>query len=364
MLAAVVAAATIPLSIPENFDRDLNMQYSLHGEERLHASREAASLAKRLVGNGALEDIALAVKVLDALFKCQELREEDPNRGNYWWYFEDGKVTDRNEAAFCLSSLIPMMIEHGDRLPETTRQATRESIRLALEEVARLDVTLLYTNITVKDFVNTILGGQLLNDETFTDRGHKKFISWMQLTDTNGVPVEYNSPTYYRVTIRALCQLARLADDAATRTRARTALARLGLSKALHIHPVTWRMSGPHSRAYQSTIQLKDTPERRHIERWMADGTLPRWLASAMDNQPDVFEHHETPLRQRQAVISTRHTPSYAFGLATREWPRQANTLIAHYLRPDADRHGVIYTRYLTDDKWLGSFYSRDGPGE
>jgi hypothetical protein len=31
--------------------------------------------------------------------------------------------------------------------------------------------------------------------------------------------------------------------------------------------------------------------------------------------------------------------------------------LIAHYTRPNAARHGVVYTRYLTNDKWLGSFY-------
>lgn len=354
---AVVLAATVALSLPENFNPETNMVYKLREGKRMHQSREAASLARRLVANGTAEDISQAIDVLNATFLCQEKREADPDRGNFWWYREDGKVTDRNGAPFVLSSLIPMMLEHGDRLPDATRQATRESIHFALEAVERLDVTQLYTNIAIKDFVNTILGGQLLSNQHFRERGQKRFLSWMQLTDTNGIPVEYNSPTYYRVAIRSLDHLARLASDPDTRSRTRTALARLGLSKALHIHPKTRRMSGPHGRAYQNTIQLEDTPEQRHILKWIDEGTLPFWIKDAMDQQPAIFELHETPLKQMQAVISTRHTPSYAFGLATREWPAQANTLFAHYLRRGADRHGVIYARYLTDDKWLGSFY-------
>ena len=354
-MLAIVLATTIALTLPSNFDADLNMPYKVRGEKRIHEVKDAANLARRLVENGAPDDIALAAKVLDAVFKCQELDEEDPRRGNYWWVYENGRVTDPNAADFCLSALVPMMIEHEDRLPETSRQRTRESIRLALESVALRNVTQLYTNIAVKAFVNTILGGQLLGDEAFSTQGHKKFISWMQLTDTNGIPAEYSSPTYYRVTIRALRDLARLAKDEDIRIRTRTALARLGLTKALHIHPKTERLSGPHSRAYQGTTLLKDKPERTHVEMWIQDGTFPEWLTEAMTRQPNVMEIHETPVKQMNATISTRHTPSYSFGLATREYGNQSNVILTHYLRPTHDTPGVIYTRFLTDDKWFGS---------
>ncbi|MBT5832731.1 MAG: hypothetical protein HOH77_21290 [Candidatus Latescibacteria bacterium] len=348
------------LTLPRNFDPDLNMPYKVRGEERIHEVKDAANLARKLVENGAPDDITLAVKVLDAVFKCQELDEEDSRRGNYWWVYENGKVTDPNAADFCLSALVPMMIEHEDRLPETSRQRTRESIRLALESVARRNVTQLYTNIAVKAFVNTILGGQLLDDEAFSAQGQEKFISWMQLTDTNGIPAEYSSPTYYRVTIRALRDLARLAKDEDTRIRTRTALARLGLTKALHIHPKTERFSGPHSRAYQGTTLLKDKPERSHVEMWIEDGTFPNWLTEAMTRQPGVMEIYETPVKQMNGTISTRHTPSYSFGLATREYGNQSNVLLTHYLRPTHDTPGVIYTRFLTDDKWFGKGALRD----
>ena len=354
-MLATVLAATIALAIPSDFDPELNMRYKIRGEKRIHEVKDAANHARRLVENGAPDDIALAVKVLDAVFKCQELDEGDPRRGNYWWVYENGRVTDPNAADFCLSALVPMMIEHENRLPETSRQTTRKSIRLALESVARRNVRQTYTNIAIKAFVNTILGGQLLGDESFSAEGQTKFISWMQLTDTNGIPAEYSSPTYYRVSIRALRDLARLAEDEDTRIRTRTALARLGLTKALHIHPKIGHLSGPHSRSYQGSTLLRGKPERTHVETWIKDGTFPNWLTEAMTGQPDVMEIDETPNKQRNTTISTRHTPSYSFGLATREYGSQSNVLLTHYLRPTHDTPGVIYTRFLTDDKWFGS---------
>jgi len=84
-MLATVLAATIALTIPSDFDPELNMRYKIRGEKRIHEVKDAANHARRLVENGAPDDIALAVKVLDAVFKCQELDEEDPRRGNYWW---------------------------------------------------------------------------------------------------------------------------------------------------------------------------------------------------------------------------------------------------------------------------------------
>ena len=38
-----------------------------------------------------------------------------------------------------------------------------------------------------------------------------------------------------------------------------------------------------------------------------------------MDHQPEQMDLHETPLAERHAIISARHTPSYSFGVATYE---------------------------------------------
>ena len=356
-MMAMILAAAVALTLPADFDKAANMRFKERAEGRLHMSRESASLATRLVANGTQEDIELAVKIFDAVIACQETREGNPRHGNFWWYLEDGKVTDRNAAAFILSSLIPMMIQHEDRLPEATQEKVREAIRLGLEAIARINVTVAYTNIAAKDVANTILGGELLGDQKLAERGRNKLVEWMALTDANGIPAEFNSPTYYRVTIRAMRNLIRFVQDDDTRIRAKTALARLGLSKALHIHPATGRMSGPHSRAYHPTVICEDKPEVAHVIGWIEDGTLPTWTRDALDHQPPAMEIRETPYREYSLTISTLHTPSFGLGVSTREFFGQSNVLISHYKRPGQERPGVVYSRYLTNDKWLGSFY-------
>ena len=124
-MMAVVVAATVALSLPDNFSPELNLLYTMREGKHIHQARQAVSFAQRFVENGTPEDIALAVKVLEAAFQCQERREDDLDHSNFWWYYEDRKVTDRNGARFLLSSLIPMMLEHEDWLPEPTRRATR-----------------------------------------------------------------------------------------------------------------------------------------------------------------------------------------------------------------------------------------------
>ena len=54
--------------------------------------------------------------------------------------------------------------------------------------------------------------------------------------------------------MRVLSRLAELTEDEHTRIRARTMLARLGLSAALHIHPGIGCWAGPFSRAYSHAV--------------------------------------------------------------------------------------------------------------
>lgn len=354
---ALVLAAVVSITPPDNFNPDLHMLTRMRGGKPMHQSRAAARFARELVANGSPEDIVLAVKVLDGVITCQERREGNRHQGNFRQYLEDESVTGPNVAGFILGFMIPMMIEHGDRLPEASRTSVREAIRLAVNYIERRNVRVSYTNAAVMDLAHIILGGELLGDAKLEQLGRGKLAEWMAFTDENGIPAEYNSPTYYRVTIRALRGLIRLVEDRDTKIRAKTALARLGLTQALHIHPGTKRMSGPHSRAYHRTVVGEDRPEIESIRGWIDDGTFPPWLRDALDHQSPILDILETPLKSRDLTITTRHTPTYALGVASTGYGGQSNVLISHYLRPGQDRHGVVYTRYLTNEKWLGSFY-------
>lgn len=354
-----------PLPLPDNFNPETFMLSKVTENGVFHESRQGASFAARLVANGAPEDLELAHKVLAAVLRAQERHPDDPHYGNFMWMIEDTVVQDLNAVEFNLEHLIPMMLQHAERLSPEMQVRVLEAIRLGLDEIRRLDVLPVYTNITLLDILNTCLGGELLGDTTVAQRGYNKLVLWMALTDRQGHPFEYNSPTYGAVDIRVLGRLAALVRHADTRIRARTALARLGLSAALHIHTATGRWAGPHSRAYHPSVVCETEPEIAMLRRWIAEDILPAWIADALDARPETFQVDETAFAERQLGLTTFHSPSFALGVSVKEAGGQSDVMMCHYERPGADRPGepgperpgVLYTRYLTDDKWLGDFY-------
>jgi len=346
-----------PLELPPDWASEVCLLAHVTENGVFHESRKGAGLAARLVAHGAPEDIALAEHVLEAVLRCQERHEDDPHYGNFFWMAEDDVVQDLNAVEFCLQALIPMMIQYADRLSPDWQARVLDSIRLGLDEIRRLDVLVAYTNITLLDILNSCLGGELLGDLEIAARGYKKLVQWMALTDQNGIPFEYNSPTYSAVSIRALKQLIDLVQHEETRIRAQTASARLGLSACLHIHRRTGRWAGPHSRAYQPTVACETAPEVEMVRAWIADQTLPDWMVAVLDSRPEKLEVTETAFVERQSSITTYHSPSFCLGVSSKEQGGQSDVWMVHYARPESDRAGVVYSRYLLNDKWLGDFY-------
>ncbi|HRW07879.1 MAG TPA: hypothetical protein P5121_22410 [Caldilineaceae bacterium] len=346
-----------PLPLPADFNPATCLLQKSTEFGLFHESRRGARLAADLVANGHLEDLALAEKVLDAVLACQEVDPRDPHCGNFYWMAEDHHVEDLNAVEFNLEALIPMMIRYGDRLATSYQERVRAAIQLGLQEIARLDVLVAYTNITVLDILNSSLGGELLGDSALAQRGYNKLVAWMAYTQQNGHPLEYNSPTYGAVTIRALKRLIDLVRDEATRHRAEAMTARLALSIALHIHTPTGRWAGPHGRAYQPSVVCETPPEIAMVREWVANGTVPAWVGVLLEQRPAHFQVTETAERDRQLALTTYHTPTYVLGTATSSFNPQANVCMAHFTRPDAERPGVLYTRYITNDKWFGDAY-------
>ena len=322
-----------------------------------HETRAAASHAARLVSGGSTEELAQAEAVLDIVLACQERREGDAHLGNFRWMREDDFVEDLNAVEFVLDSLIIMMRHHGDRLSPEMRNRVLESIRLGLVEIQNLDVLVAYTNITALDILNSCLGGELLGDARIAERGYRKLSQWMAFTGQSGTPYEYNSPTYTAVTLRALKTLSDNVQHVDTRIRARTMAARLGLSVALHIHAGTGRWAGPHSRAYHPTVVCENPPEIRKAEAWVLDGTVPGWIEGILRNRPEPYEITETAYVPYGMGLTTYQSASFALGVSSKLMSEQSNVLMMHYTREGAERPGVLYTRYLTNDKWFGDFY-------
>lgn len=346
-----------PLTLPDDFNYETFLVAKQTENGTFHESRQGANLAEQLVANGTATDLELAHKVLHATLICQEMRPNDPHYGNFYWMAEDEVVIDLNAVEFNLERLIPMMILHRERLNPDMQTRVIEAIRLGLDEICNLDVHVAYSNITMLDILNSCLGGELLGNAEIAERGYAKLIKWIAFTDLSGIPREYNSPTYTPVIIRSLKRLIDLTTHEPTRIRARTLVARLALSVMLHIHRATGRWAGPHSRAYHPSVVCERPAELEMVTGWLQDGHLPAWSSDLLTNPQEPFFVNETASIHEGLGLSTFQSPSFAFGVASKEYGGQADVLMAHYVRDGAERPGVLYTRYVMDDKWLGDFY-------
>ncbi len=346
-----------PLPLPENYNPNTYLLAKTTENGTFHESRGGAGFARRLLANGADEDIVLAHKVLNATLACQETREIDPHHGNFFWMAEDEFVGDLNAVEFCLENLIPLMMDSTDLLEPKMRERVLAAIRLGLEEIARLDVRVSYSNITMLDILNTCLGGELLEEDSIAKRGYDKLNAWIAYTDRSGTPREYNSPTYTRVCVNALGILSRYLKDEESRVRARTFAARIGITVGLHIHPGTGRWAGPHSRAYHPTVICEGPAEVHAVRDWIKNGSLPDWVDKLIDPRQVPYEVRETASIDEHATLSTYMSDSFSLGVTSVGYGGQSNVILSHFTRRETERPGVFFSRYLTNDKWLGDFY-------
>ena len=352
-------AATEPLPVPETLDRETMMVVS-KGQRPTHAT---AAFARALVANGTPEDIALAGEILGAVLGCQDMRQGSRTYGNFPWFYEDPCVTDRNAVEFVMSHLIPMIIEHGRRLPEALRERITTAIRAALKDICLMDVAVTYTNVAAMDCANSCLGGELLEEPAIAERGYAKFEKLAAITAANGTIYEFYSPVYTQTTMRALHSLATLVQHEATRVRARTMIARLALTTALHIHPATDKLVGPQSRTYFPQLNGESVPADRYMRTWVQEGVVPPWITSVLDRaKPLPMQINETAHAAWDLGTTSYLDPCFALGVATREISRQSNCAMIHYSDGTSEEPGVIVSRYLTNDTWFAPATDEEEP--
>ncbi len=356
-----------------------------------HDARASLAYADVLLRQGATANDARIERIIDAVASMQELREEDAHYGNFRWFFEDECVTDLNGVEFALDGLCGLLIEHARKLSPRTADSIRSMIALGLQEIDRLDVHPSYTNIVLSDICNSVLGGQLIADDDFVERGARRLDEWFAFTNASGAPHEYNSPTYAAVDIARLAHLAEHAKSRAIALKARVAEERLWLHVATHYHPELGQLAGPHSRSYRDgwtgaggylKLQLwrllGDDKLRRETPYWgapVARGIVGREeghtgvaltpfhctheALTKLRQKRYAYETVETPDAAAALDITTYMTESYALGTASRSyevgdppepWP-QPNTLLLDFRRGSAPGYGTLLCRYVIDDR-------------
>lgn len=353
-----------PMAAPHYYDPDARLVANAIDNGVFHTAWMSAEYAVALVERGTAAEVERAEALIAAVLDCQDTDARSPHRGNFRWEREDEAVEDLNAVQFVLIRLIPLLLARADRLPSRLVQRTKARIRLGLDEIRRIDVSPVYSNIVAQDIANSILGGQLLGAPEYTQRGAAKLRRWLNLIDRSGIPHEYNSPTYSFVSIQALHKVVSFSEMAEARLLATLVIARIGLSVALRIHPLTGRLAPPHCRAYYPQLTFESPPEAGIFAKMIAEGALPAWLASVQQNRTLPLTVTETSDADAGVVISSYLDTEFSLGVASQELATQSNRFISnqsnvfsiHYTKPGAAAPGVVFSRYLINDKWLGDY--------
>ncbi len=352
-----------------------------------HTTRGSLTYAHLLLKRNAEGDAQRAVRIINIVATTQETRADDAHYGNFRWFFEDAVVTDLNAVEFVLDHLNVIIREDGGALPPASLAALRDMIALGLGAIDRLDVHPSYTNIALSDICNSVLGGEGIDDPSYVERGRRRLDEWWEFTNRSGPPHEYNSPTYLAVDIMRMASLAEHTRDTEIALKARMAEERLWLHVAAHYAPTMAQLAGPHSRSYRDgwtgaggLLKLlmwlllgdenlrRPTPyypqgrEEGHAE--IAAGTFhcPGYVLEWLRSRTYPFAAAETSDAARGADIATYITPNFALGTATASygvgeppeaWPAP-NSVLLQFAKDDAPGYGVLYARYIVNDKEPG----------
>jgi len=370
----------------EKYDGDLGLVHMETTEGSWHSPRSSLTFAIALLLTE--DDASEAERIILKVLTMQERRDGDPHYGNFKWLYEDEAVTDLNAVEFVLEGLCNILMRCRERISEATWGQIAEAMRLGLQEIDNLNVHWTYTNIYLLDVHNRILGGQLLGDDSIAQRGLARLKDWAERTRADGAPHEFNSATYSAVQINALSSIVEFAGNAEARVVALGMEEFLWRHVAVHFHPPTLQLAGPHSRAYRRDVvgapdYLKVLLYKLLGEPKLIGGT-PYYDGSGREGNvivaiseyncpPDaraLFERvetrevHETPDREEGLATVTYLTPAYALGTMSQPygvgqppevWPGH-DSCILYFTKQAEPGYGVLYMRYLVNDRRVGQF--------
>jgi hypothetical protein len=363
------------------FDPELEL-IAERGADAFHPVRESLSYAYVLLQAQGRDALAQAQRILRRALGAQERQADNIHCGGFKWMWEDQGVTDLNAVQFALEQILPLYLDYGDWLDAELRAEMLHAVRLGAAELERLDVSVAYTNIALLDTLNTVLAGQVLGDAHLLERGRRRLDEWIAFTCRSGAVPEYNSPTYGGVDLQALAELAERAADPVVALKARLMYERLWLHIATHYHHPSAQLAGPHSRAYHNDVTggicsiklslyrvlederlLQPSTYAAHrqtpgsVRRAPDPALLPTYLRRLLAAKPQPYLVQETADVDAGVDLYTYMTPTYALGSVSTSSQAQADRLILYYRKDAAPGYGVLFSRYLLNEKSFGSFY-------
>ena len=224
----------------------------------VHEYRESFELAYMLLNRDAEGDRAIAHDILYRIIPKQDINPESKTYGIWAYYLEEDleqmNPPDWNMADFNTKNLINILNEHADKLTDDMKMRVSDAIIHGCRSIIRRNMGPHYTNISVMGAYDTIVAGELLGIKDIFEYGKQRLKTLHEYNVSKGNFSEFNSPTY---TFVCIDDFARMVTDIKDEECLRLASELNDLAWktiALHYHPTTGQLAGPHDRAYGALI--------------------------------------------------------------------------------------------------------------
>ena len=255
----VAVAATILCAVPcvrGSVEGELASRVHFAAENTVRKARtHAPSLASRDIFRALylfcrtgthLETVDTLLSAVEAM---QDRQDGSDTFGNFWWYWRDGEVTDRNAVDFAMETGVLLLRDHMAALTSAQRQRYQTICVRAVTGSLLHRVQDSYTNIAIVNAVNLILLGEALDRREVFTEGVKRLDDLMFNMALFGVS-EYASPCYTAVDLDSLHRLQALVRDTAVRKRAETLLHLFWTDTCASTFSPAGRLGGANSRTY------------------------------------------------------------------------------------------------------------------
>lgn len=227
---------------------------------RLHQLRASFSYALDLLDLGDKQYEQRAFDILEKCISLQDTVSGSKTKGIWGYYLEEPLATkksppDFNWADFNGATMLEVWMGHQAKIPEQLKPIIQRSLILAAQSIQKRNITMSYTNIAIMGTYVTYMVGHLFDDTDLKAYSSERLKRFYNYTLEKGGFTEYNSPTY---TIIAIDELSRMKEHI-IEPNAKQMIDKLYYigweTIAKHYHVPTGQWVGPHSRAYNSTLQ-------------------------------------------------------------------------------------------------------------
>lgn len=356
---------------------EVTVHSRIPGGDLVHPTRLAMEYARTLLQSSRSRHEGRAIAIISQVLAMQDTDPTSSTFGIWPWYLEEPLERmcppDLNWADFIGLEIIEILT-CADQLPEELVERLRVALHRAALAIFRRNMHVGYTNVAAQSAAVCLIAGQWLDDAMLHAFGREKLAKLLKLEWID----EYNSPTYYLITLCAVERVIRLCDDQQAIADAWTFCRRLWEDMAEHFHPGTQQWCGPHSRAHCDRLQsgaaaflslrtgvaIQSHPDET-MDKVISWGTLPGVPADAdiaqrFEALPDpIVTHHKLYYHRSKYGIdafgSIWMNRSVCLGCISQEQLSVQARPVVGYLQTPADSAVVLRVQMLKDGRDFAS---------